>query len=89
MSDLPECMSMRHVHAWCLWTSEKSICKLPCGCWDSNQGTLEEQVLLTIKPTLQPICILFVARKEPSQKYPRQSFSWCLSALVGSTMLRV
>jgi hypothetical protein len=30
-------------------------CELPCGCWELNSGTLEEQsVLLTTEPSLQP-----------------------------------
>ena len=30
-------------------------CEPPCGCWDLNSGTLEEQsVLLTTEPSLQP-----------------------------------
>lgn len=28
--------------------------KLPCGCWESNLGPLEEQGLCTADPTLQP-----------------------------------
>ena len=31
-------------------------CELPCGCWESNPGPLEEQpVLLTTEPALQPL----------------------------------
>jgi hypothetical protein len=34
-------------------------CEPPCGCWDLNTGSLEEQsVLLTIEPSLQPISLL-------------------------------
>ena len=30
-------------------------CEPPCGCWELNSGTLEEQsVLLTTEPSLQP-----------------------------------
>ena len=30
-------------------------CELPCGCWELNSGSLEEQsVLLTAEPSLQP-----------------------------------
>ena len=31
-------------------------CEPPCGCWELNSGPLEKQlVLLTAKPSLQPI----------------------------------
>jgi hypothetical protein len=31
------------------------VCEPPCGCWDLNSGSLEEQsVLLTTEPPLQP-----------------------------------
>jgi E3 ubiquitin-protein ligase NEDD4 len=55
-------MSVYHVHAWCPQKSEKAIrspgtvvtdcCELPCGCWKSNPGPVEEQpVLLTSEPS--------------------------------------
>jgi hypothetical protein len=31
-------------------------CEPPCGCWELNSGPLEEEsVLLTTKPSLQPL----------------------------------
>ena len=34
-------------------------CEPPCGCWDLNLGSLEEQsVLLTAEPSLQPRNVL-------------------------------
>ena len=31
-------------------------CELPCGCWESNPGPLEEQpVLFTVEPSLRPL----------------------------------
>jgi hypothetical protein len=52
------------VHSSCLQTLQKRTselatggCEPPCGCWDLNSGSLEEQsVLLTTKPSLQPSC---------------------------------
>jgi hypothetical protein len=39
-------------------------CEPPCGCWELNSGTLEEQpVLLTAEPTLQPTVMLFKVQK--------------------------
>jgi hypothetical protein len=34
----------------------------PCGCWELNSGLLEQSVLLTTEPSLQPpnFCKLFV-----------------------------
>jgi hypothetical protein len=35
-------------------------CESPCGCWELNSGTLEEQpVCLTVDPSLQPECSFF------------------------------
>jgi hypothetical protein len=35
-------------------------CELPCGCWELNSGPLVEQpVLLTTEPSVQPIWVLF------------------------------
>ena len=51
-------------NCWCLqrsgeasrppWTRSKDGCKLPCGCWESNPGHLEDQVLFTVEPTTSP-----------------------------------
>lgn len=65
MGNLPACMSVCHVHAWCLQSPEEGIrfprtrvadgCELACGCWESNSGPLEEQAnalnCRTISPT--------------------------------------
>ena len=34
-------------------TGDTNSCELPCGCWESNPGPLEEQpVFLTVEPSL-------------------------------------
>ena len=48
----------------CLQTHQKRaldpITKPPCGCWELNSGPLVEQsVLLTTEPSLQPLCYFF------------------------------
>jgi hypothetical protein len=53
MGDLPACIPVYHVHAWCPQRPEDCIsspgtevirgCELPSGCWDSNLDPLEEQ----------------------------------------------
>lgn len=56
-----------YLHAWCTWKPEEGArspktgvtdeCQSPSGCWKSNPGVLEEQqVLLIVEPSLQPIC---------------------------------
>ena len=36
--------------------SLRMVCEPPCGCWELNSGSLEEQsVLLTTEPSLQPL----------------------------------
>jgi hypothetical protein len=35
-------------------TGLKDICEPPCGCWELNSGPLEQPVLLTTEPALQP-----------------------------------
>ena len=36
-------------------TGVTDTCQLPCGCWESNPGSLQEQsMLLTTEPSLQP-----------------------------------
>jgi len=58
-------MSVHHLYIWCLKTLEESIrspgtgsrlChELPCGCWKSNLGHLQEQsVLLTSELSFHP-----------------------------------
>lgn len=58
-------MLVCHLQAWSSLRTEKGVrapgtgvthdCEPPCGCWDSNPGPLEEQlVLLTTEPSLQP-----------------------------------
>lgn len=66
---LPVCMSVLHMHAWCLRRAEKGIgslktgvthgCELPFGCWKLNLSSLEDRLmLLTAKLFLQchPTC---------------------------------
>ena len=51
----------------CLWegvgsrgTGVTDSCELPCGCWESIPGPLEEEsVLLTTELSLQPLCPAF------------------------------
>lgn len=70
---LPACMSVDHMHAWCLQkplegiessgTGITDVCEPPCRCWELNPDPLEKHlVLLTTEPTPQPhwkyfICI--------------------------------
>jgi hypothetical protein len=65
---LPTCIAVHHKHAWCLQGPEEDISvpgtgvidgfELPCGCWESNSGPLQEQlVLLTIEPSLSLVPI--------------------------------
>ena len=36
-------------------------CEPPCGCWELNSGSLEEQSeLLTTEPSLQPVNIILI-----------------------------
>ena len=38
-------------------------CEPPCGCWELNSGSLEEQsLLLTTEPSLQPKAVMFLTR---------------------------
>lgn len=56
ISVLLACMSVHHIHAWCLLRSKEGIgspgseitdgCELLCGYWDLNLDSLQEQVLL-------------------------------------------
>lgn len=66
MHILPTCMSGHHVHMWQLRRSKEglafsgtrvvSVCEPLCGCWDLTLSHLQEQqVLLTSKPSLQPL----------------------------------
>jgi hypothetical protein len=64
--------------ACCLQKPEEALdalkwsyrCQLPCGCWDSDAGPLEEQpVLLTTEPSLQSLSDIF---KEHSFAYGRE-----------------
>ena len=49
------------LHCLCLQRHQKrapdlitDVCEPPCGCWELNSGSLEEQsVLLTAEPSLQ------------------------------------
>jgi hypothetical protein len=61
---LPTYMYLHQVYAYCLWKQKEGIefsetgvtdhCELPCGCWESNQGLLQEQkVLLTAELSIQ------------------------------------
>lgn len=57
------CMSVHHVHLWCLRRPEEAIgypgitdgCELPCGCGEPNPAPLQKQpVLPSTEPSLQP-----------------------------------
>ena len=63
MNVLLVCMSVYHTSVWCARKSKESFgslgkeitdrCWQPCGCWESNQGLLQEQqVLLAAEPSL-------------------------------------
>lgn len=42
-------------------TGLKDSCRLPCRCWQLNPGHLEKlPVLLTNKPPLQPLDLLYI-----------------------------
>lgn len=73
MDVLPVCISVYHMHAWCLWRSEEDIislgtrvidsCEWPFDCWELNQEPLEEQsILFTMEPSLQPQLYIFFKR---------------------------
>ena len=57
-------LTLFYVH-WCdgvrsCGTAFSDNCELPCGCWELNPGSLEEQsVLLTAEPSLQPLYLYF------------------------------
>lgn len=61
MGLLPSCMPLHFMHVWYLWKPEKGIvteitdgCEAPYGCWDLNEGPLEDKSLLLIaEPPLQ------------------------------------
>lgn len=61
---LSVCMSVCHMHAWCLQKSEKDVryrgttvtdvCKPSCRWWGLNPGSLQKpKILLTTEPALQ------------------------------------
>jgi hypothetical protein len=48
------CISVHWCSAYMRVHVSVDSCELPCGCWELNPGTLEEQpVLLTTEPSLQ------------------------------------
>jgi hypothetical protein len=55
-------------------------CWLPCGCWESNSGSLEEQPkLLTSDTSLQPQCLQFITNMPDLYTYIPQGhtiISW-------------
>jgi hypothetical protein len=61
MGVLSACLSLYYMYTYCLWKPEEGIgssrtgvtdgYELPCGSWELNPGSLEEQtVLLTAEP---------------------------------------
>jgi hypothetical protein len=62
-------MCTHHLCAWYTqqleeipWTEVTEGCELPLGCWEMNQGPLQEQwVLLTAEPSLQAQEHVFLA----------------------------
>lgn len=69
MGVLSTCMSVYHVCAWCLQRGKEGVrsvgiqsdsCQLPCGCWKSNPGSLEEQpVLWPLSSLSSPVVLGF------------------------------
>ena len=69
MDILPARMSVYHLPAWFLQRSEEGIvfsetgvtdsCE-PCESWESSQGHLQKQVLLTAEPSVQPLILVLV-----------------------------
>ena len=60
MNVSPKCMSVQHaltgttdVREWCS-PGDGITGKPPCGCWEPDLGSLQDQVLLTAEPSLQP-----------------------------------
>lgn len=61
------CMSVDHLHAWYSlkleedsWTWNYRLLWATCGCWTSNPGPLDEQlVLLTAEPSSSPTSLSF------------------------------
>jgi hypothetical protein len=55
-------------------TGVTDSCELPCGCWDSISGPLEEQqVLLTSEPSLQILEHFIIP---PKKFYTRRQVWW-------------
>jgi hypothetical protein len=72
---LPARLSVSHISAWYLQRSEENTefpetgvtngFELPCGCWESNLGPLEEQpMLVTTEPSLHPRSSTFKVNKK-------------------------
>lgn len=40
-------------------TGVADSCEPPCGCWESSLDILEEQVVLSVEPALQPLVYIF------------------------------
>ena len=55
----------------CAWHLKKALgipgtgvtdsCETVCGCWESNPGPLQEQVILPTESTLQPFDFIFMS----------------------------
>jgi hypothetical protein len=66
---LPACMSLYYICDWYPQRPEEGVrspgigvtdgCEPPCGYWELNLGPLEQSVLLTTEPSLQPWFPLF------------------------------
>lgn len=48
--------------------------ELPCESWEPNSGSVQEQVLLIAKPSLQPTILLFELLSRPCLKYLGQTW---------------
>lgn len=77
MGIFPACVSVHYLCARCLWRPEEGLgfsgtavtdgCKPPCGCWELNSGSLEEQLmLLATEPSLQSLRLLILVYSSPS-----------------------
>lgn len=73
MSIFPACMFLHCVHLvpvevrgghWIPWNWSTDVCESPCGFWEPNMGSLEEQLkILNSEPSLHPNLPTFYVKK--------------------------
>jgi len=63
-------------------TGVTDSCELPCGCWDSNSGPLEEQVILFISPSLQLSLSIICFQSSTSRERVMAQWLQALSAVL-------